>query len=91
MKELRAQAFGPEAGGAGAVGSTPVLCLKGFPLWRETTKESVEKPDFGLVGSGSRDRRAGGDREGSNAPLVEGSNKAICDGGGGVGLLEPGL
>jgi len=91
MKELRAQAFGPEAGGAGAVGSTPVLCLKGFPLWGETTKESVEKADFGLVGSSGCDRGVGGDREGSNAALVEGSNKAMCDGGGGVGLFKPGL
>jgi len=87
MKELCTKAFGPKSRGMGAVGITPVLCLERFPLWRETPEEGVEKSDFSLMGSGSHGWGTGGDRKGSDALLVEGGNKALCDRRGGVSIL----
>jgi len=41
--------FSPEAGGARTVGSSPILCLKRFPVWGEATEKGVEETYFRLM------------------------------------------
>ena len=89
LKELCAESFSPEAGGARTVGSSPILCLKRFPVWGEATEKGVEETYFRLMGSGSSCGGTGRGGEGRNTPLVEGGDQTLCDGRGGIRLFKP--
>jgi len=79
--------FGPKLGRARAVGGEPVLCLERFPLRGEAPKKGIEKSHFVLMGGSGHGRGSRGDGEQSDASLVEGGNKAVCDRRGNVCIL----